>query len=1299
MNRAESFDLQQIETLINQADKNVLNATLKNIEAELLVIDIDKKVDPSELIILTADLAAATPPAQSCVDLTAAILNQLRAQGTTAEDRMNYIFHIRKLIKDQIAVVGKLPVIDLKIQKGNEERAVDISLEGLGLHHYFAERAMLDDALATARHEVAKKLNIPVAQVTDEEINREANLADAKQHFRSLLAVPATKLVSAYKLHEESLITRYPKLGEKTQTLQDVAKRLDNLSDEQRDVLLQTLGGLVITGATLTANEAIKAAKRKFSDLYSRSSSTDEQELTPQERKSLKKTAARVEQLKADPLFADDPGFIDEVSAALRQSADMDEYVLLGPDIYEQFNDWKTLLLNTYQIQHNTWQYPFNWFFTRYFQPDGDLIDTLLPKKGDLRGIMAAHDTADDAIRILTTALLEAKHVDYPELNDVQEDRLYKVQSKYVDGELQPMVMLFKAKIEPKPHPDDLAAAQAGNGNPPNKPPEDPPKNPVDPKDPKKEPESGKEYTNEEIAGLIYEVIRDQHNPNMPPFADLKPEIATQVLEQLTLGITKMFSKIFNVTTASGGNKLYQPNAEAKLWDDVIPVSGSIPDDSKTLGFLFNNFPWEKLSKKPLTHEQLESWILLKQMQIVHVAQMHNFSKRFEGIRSQELKPDYPDKVIGLHGELGNGAGYMAADMDQFYTSDLRRHLPEFAAVFGETDRIWAYVHQTTDFFMQKIKIHNSALTTSSFAKPLDLLEKQRPIFIREIPSSARIPGIDQNYMDLLTELGWYMAVWTIYPNHMIFDGDVDGLGSKFGRDLNKWYYLFKSFIGSTNTDERWLDDTMLLRKTNIARADYIHMLANIEEKKHYDVLSVKDVEREIAELAGKADQNSKDRHKALKDFLRELKVHATLQGEKLTHVQAINKRYKIIRMKQEYRNLKYEWSLPVAVPLSFFKIYRKDGALRSEVMLSERQVIMSGLNRNYIEHSTVTPDNQTRWVKLQGEMSLWNKAVDATVKDGVFPDIHNLSHKIRKKMHFIQLPTNLKFALKTAIGERIHYTDKLAFEMDEFLRNQVNIVPRIEPSELADKSGMGFTFVTKTAGRYAWGDYFLGGSRFPGEDPIATAEIALDMYRSDWAGDSNFKDLRQLLEQTKRQPNEDLREKAKAEARRRAVTTVPPGLRMAADHFYEGKPKKAENEFVVESFWVAVCLYLRRYQYSEVLEGGHNHLEVHEDTEMLMGQIHTVSGMKPMDFAHRKLFLSFCNRQFEIFKYDADFGNGNPDTMPENALSVGDVYKKMIELGIIGTPQQFVVDKHYYNGEFQKVSTGSTHDDKKGGH
>jgi hypothetical protein len=466
-------------------------------------------------------------------------------------------------------------------------------------------------------------------------------------------------------------------------------------------------------------------------------------------------------------------------------------------------------------------------------------------------------------------------------------------------------------------------------------------------------------------------------------------------------------------------------------------------------------------------------------------------------------------------------------------------------------------------------------------------------------------------------------------------------------------------------------------------------------------------------------DQEQYDSFKSYYDYLKSVEQKARTNHEppaeidrlirRAAHRYAINERYVIMRIKPEYTALKgsvtdIKDQLPIRVPVTYFEHAREmslrnnpkaavRGAERANfIALSDDQIVKSMIDPGLVRYDSYSPANGIRWAGMAKDMAVWYEFLDLSKKDGVFPPIHEsgLSGKIARKTKYFNLPGQMRMTVEQLKAMLPGDKSNSAANLDRYLRNQLTIL-NIEKDDFTVL--MKFDKVTKAGMRYASGKLMRCGPQFEGEEQMSSGELWVEMFRREFQDDGEtFTELRNRLDAS-----------ALKEAKR---TYVPDWIRLSADLVFQkdenGNPRRnaALNQMVVEAFMISVGMYLDRYRYKSI-EEGHKFPFFADILDASTAQIHTVTpGMKPMDFAHRELFLTLCENALASF-LGPDFGGEDFESGQDKKI-VRNYTRKFVEQmmydrGLIGTPEQYLIDMAYYKNEFGKVKQAS--DKGKGDH
>lgn len=456
----------------------------------------------------------------------------------------------------------------------------------------------------------------------------------------------------------------------------------------------------------------------------------------------------------------------------------------------------------------------------------------------------------------------------------------------------------------------------------------------------------------------------------------------------------------------------------------------------------------------------------------------------------------------------------------------------------------------------------------------------------------------------------------------------------------------------------------------------------------------------------------------------------------------AVNDRYRIIKIKPEFSALRgpnpAEWPditemTYIRIPESYIKYsWRKAGSnpRRADfIAMTDRQIMDSMIDPEYVKYGSITPTHARTWAGAASDGKKWMDFLKTRDTKAVFTPIHEsplAKHNIHKRTHLSDFKTDLERTMRSATAYIVTGLNKLGLSedissqaeaLDRKLREDV-VITHMTIDDLAKKQsegGMGFSEITQSGARYycekintGAGPVYKDGEVIEDAQPVT--EMWLNVFRKPYHGvhirevGHGRKHKKVLVHETIRELRNRITDPKKLRAAK--ATVVPEGIRLAADIALSVDTKggsmhqAAQNQFVVESFIIAVGLYLDQYRYKSV-EG---ETEIPFDPgllETVRHEVETISGAEAMDFAHRELFLQMCDMTFESF-LGADFGGDNFDGALNKKIvrsyGRGLVEQMMRDRGLIGTKEQYVVDTHYYKSSWTKVGEVAEKD-KKSGH
>lgn len=454
----------------------------------------------------------------------------------------------------------------------------------------------------------------------------------------------------------------------------------------------------------------------------------------------------------------------------------------------------------------------------------------------------------------------------------------------------------------------------------------------------------------------------------------------------------------------------------------------------------------------------------------------------------------------------------------------------------------------------------------------------------------------------------------------------------------------------------------------------------------------------------------------------------------------AVDDRYNIIRIKPEHSALlspdMAEWPdisemTFIRIPKSYFEYSQRKAGRNPKradfIAMSDRQIMDSMIDPKYVRYGSITPTHARMWAGVVGDGKKWMDFLAARNPKAVYTPIHDshmAKHDIHKETHLSDFVVDVQDKVRDAnayiiaglgrVSDRIDISSQ-AEQLDEALRANV-VITHLSIDDLVKKQsdgGMGFSEITQSGARYfcekmntGAGPVYKDGDVIEDAQPVT--EMWLQTYRKPYRGTHVVKvhgkkdrKVVETISQLRRRVT-DSKELRKAKA-----SIVPEGIRLAADIALSVDAKggsmhqAAQNQFVVEAFIVSMGLYLDQYRYKSV-EGDERIPFDPGLLETVRGEIKTISGAEPLDFAHRELLLQMCDMMFESF-LGPDFGGENFDAGLSKKI-VRRYGRELIEnmmkdRGLIGTREQYVVDTHYYKGAWNKIGEVTAKDDKAGKH
>jgi len=453
----------------------------------------------------------------------------------------------------------------------------------------------------------------------------------------------------------------------------------------------------------------------------------------------------------------------------------------------------------------------------------------------------------------------------------------------------------------------------------------------------------------------------------------------------------------------------------------------------------------------------------------------------------------------------------------------------------------------------------------------------------------------------------------------------------------------------------------------------------------------------------------------------------------------AVDDRYKIIRIKPEYSAMRSpnpaEWPdisemTFIRIPVPYFEYSQRKAGRNLKradfIAMSDRQIMDSMIDPKFVRYGSITPTHARMWAGVVGDGKKWMDFLAARNPKAVYTPIHEshmAKHDIHKETHLSEFVRDIQDKVRDAnayiiaglggLTDRVDISSQAA-ALDKALRADV-VITHLSIDDLVKKQsdgGMGFSEITQGT-RYfcekmntGAGPVYKDGDGIEDAQPVT--EMWLQTYRKPYRGKHVVKHgkkdrvVTETISQLRRRVT-DSKELRKAKA-----SIVPEGIRLAADIALSVDSKgasmhqAAQNQFVVEAFIVSMGLYLDQYRYKSV-EGDEKIPFDPGLLETVRGEIKTISGADPLDFAHRELLLQMCDMMFESF-LGPDFGGENFDAGLSKKIvrrySRELIENMMKDRGLIGTREQYVVDTHYYKGAWSKIGeVTSKDDDKKGKH
>lgn len=468
---------------------------------------------------------------------------------------------------------------------------------------------------------------------------------------------------------------------------------------------------------------------------------------------------------------------------------------------------------------------------------------------------------------------------------------------------------------------------------------------------------------------------------------------------------------------------------------------------------------------------------------------------------------------------------------------------------------------------------------------------------------------------------------------------------------------LLKKIKDEKFTEYDYNENKLLTEKGKAAQAEDKEKLAQLQER-----INLFEKSAEIAKLLAFLTKYGAQENPPANQPIKSIDRLATLY--------AVLSRYKIITIKPEYRGLNQPTTLPIAVPKS--RLVTKNGEIRAKGV--QVQAFRDAqLAARYIDLSTLPPKPNSALNAHFGEAKKWIDFVDLTDHDGIFTPIH--TQDPQDKLRAIDSVFTEKNAVQKALLKlRINANEFLrksadaqenGEKLDAFLRKKIWVVD-IPLHEIVSDSekpgekppGLGFVKVIQYAAKYLWGK-------------TSNKALFLEMFRE------YHQEIDEIIVQGRKMSGDTQKKWFWA----RTKTPVADFVRTSVDQWLENqkKPKekrtdRAESEFIVGLFWMAIGAYLDQYSYDKEI-GQDMAIPLSKDQRANeIATVETISGIKPMDFADRQLFLAYVERTLQFF---SEYWTG--PNAPRNIANIGNVVDMMKARGIIGSKQQIWVDLHAY--------------------
>lgn len=797
----------------------------------------------------------------------------------------------------------------------------------------------------------------------------------------------------------------------------------------------------------------------------------------------------------------------------------------------------------------------------------------------------------------------------------------------------------------------------------------------------------------------LYDLLRKK-NVALPRLEELNHEMAPTFFRELHTAFFDVYVGLLDATTASGGGGFPFPG-EVQLWSgENLKVQGEF---DQTFEFFFEHFPYQLLCPPNIREGS-------KEYQEIRAEIIALYKFRLLGLQNnQNLAAGYPRDLAAFQNsdnrflfakvaaDRGNNGGYFKWDQEPLNKRIFRGELLE--QIFGEEDSSWL-IGEYTNFFISRLEYNQKMGGDKAFIpikfNTTKLLALKDEIFA-EVPNQGRYDG-DIKMMDV----AWKQALFIIEHTNKLFGYDNGGLDTKMGRTLANRAgldhddgYASKIQAGQVESPDRITETISIqLERIGVDRERYIHILVNLSPDM-YDEISVDELGAVVP-------------YEVL-----HLNIISHSPGENIKD--AINKRFKIIKIKPEFQSLGADTGMPIAIPRTFFD-YAKNMGYPNLIPLYLSQVRHASIDMQYLDWDSLTPQHQQMYGSAMNNFSIMYEGFADYKGSCKFVDVNKLVHeKVEKKKHNVPKLAEIESQARE-IG-RIVKAGSIR-KYNQSLEDLVHVA-KISKDEVAlsdekNPLGLGFSPVIQKAGKYAFSEVSECGPSYPNEkgiyaDRMVIINIWEDIYRSlseysiyaiehGHHDDHVYKYLSDESAAEVKANHGKLNSDQKKEAKTNVMRTpVHPLVRKAIDNLQDAykisnkkerekqiKQRKfeAERTFMVIAFIIAFRSYLERYKFE------HDDVHITTDVEGDYKLIKTISEWKALAPDTRSLLRAFFVAQMQAFS-DPEF-RGKFKDLP---IYDENYFDSMLEsFGLVDTNASFIVDRYWFHKDYDKLKEKKDH-------